>query len=502
MDFRQMSNRTARWPALPAYVALPTGALTLLCVGACAAALHGRMSGEAVAVTCGALVCGLASVSEANAALPLGVVAWMTASAFGRPPYGQLQPAGHQAASAAVAVTTAVALGATVMQIAQCRSSSRRTRSRRTLRPVTGLVAFATAVDRRRQALGLLLALVVLPLLTVTLTGLRAQLSLTDNLLIYLLAVVGVSLVGVFWPAVIAAIGACMLLNWYFTVPFHTFTIAEPDNLLALLLFIVVAISVSSVVHLAARRLVLARRSQDEAEALAQLAASVLGGDDTPRAVLEHLQTTLGVGSELLERSGDRWVRVAACGDSASAQRHLVPARADVALVVYGDAGEHSSRLLQAASNQAAAALDRDRLRTQAAQAEALAAGNRMRTALLAAVSHDLRTPLASIKASGSSVRQAAVQWSPDDRAALLENVEEGTDRLDALIANLLDMSRLHTGALQPYLAPASVDEIVPLAVQATTDDAHPVELDIPDNLPLVSTDAGLVERAVANLLS
>src|SRR4051794_41161694 len=84
MDFRQMSNRTARWPALPAYVALPAGALTLLCVGACAAALHGRMSGEAVAVTCGALVCGLASVSEANAALPLGVVAWMTASAFGR----------------------------------------------------------------------------------------------------------------------------------------------------------------------------------------------------------------------------------------------------------------------------------------------------------------------------------------------------------------------------------------------------------------------------------
>src|SRR5206468_4366690 len=116
-----------------------------------------------------------------------------------------------------------------------------------------------------------------------------------------------------------------MLLNWYFTVPFHTFTIAQPDNLLALLLFIVVAISVSSVVHLAARRLVVARRSQDEAEALAQLAASVLGSEDTPRVVLEHLHATLGVDSELLERSGGRWVRVAACGESTGAKRNLVP---------------------------------------------------------------------------------------------------------------------------------------------------------------------------------
>src|SRR4051794_11530474 len=498
---RAVSDTRARWPAVPAYVALPAGTLALLCVGACAAALHGRMSGAAVAITCAVLVCGLASVSEAKSALPLALVGWMTATAFARAPYGQLQPATRQAASAAVAVTIAVALGATVMQIAQCRSSSRRTRSRRTLRPVTGLVAFATAVDRRRQALGLLLALVVLPLLTVTLTALRAQLSLTDNLLIYLLAVVGVALVGGFWPAVVAAIGACMLLKWYFTGPFHTFTIAQPDNLLALLLFIVVAVSVSSVVHLAARRLVLARRSQDEAEALAQLAASVLGGEDTPRAVLEHLQTTLGVGSELLERTGGRWVRVAACGNSATAQRQLVPARADVALVVYGDVGEHSSRLLQAAANQAAAALDRDRLRTQASQAEALAAGNRMRTALLAAVSHDLRTPLASIKAGITSLRQSDVHWSPEDEADLLATIEESSDRLDSLIANLLDMSRVQTGALQPYLRPAAIDEIAPLALRGLAG-AEAVHLDVPESLPLVLTDAGLLERALANLLT
>jgi two-component system sensor histidine kinase KdpD len=154
------------------------------------------------------------------------------------------------------------------------------------------------------------------------------------------------------------------------------------------------------------------------------------------------------------------------------------------------------------AASQAAAALDRDRLRTQAAQTEVLAAGNRMRTALLAAVSHDLRTPLASIKASVSSLRQRDVRWSPEDRESLLENVEGATDRLDALIANLLDMSRLHTGSLQPFLAPSAVDEIVPLAVQSLAVDSRLVELDVPETLPLVCTDAGLLERVIANVLT
>ena len=108
--------------------------------------------------------------------------------------------------------------------------------------------------------------------LTLVVTSLRAQLSLTDNLLIYLLAVVAVAVVGGFWPAVFAAVAASLLINWYFTTPYHTLTIAEPDNLLALLLFIVVAIAVSSIVHLAASRLVDARRSRAEAEALARLA--------------------------------------------------------------------------------------------------------------------------------------------------------------------------------------------------------------------------------------
>lgn len=481
-----MASQRRRWPVYPAYLAVPIAATALLCAGATSAELAGRLPGVALAVLSGLVVAVGGAVTEPKAVAPLAVIAWMSASSFARPPYGSLQPTGRQAAVSAICVGAAALVGAATGG---------------TLKPVRGLAPFAPALDRRRQVAGGLLAVVVLPALTLVVTSLRAQLSLTDNLLIYLLAVVAVAVVGGFWPAVFAAIGASLLINWYFTPPYHTFTIAEPDNLLALLLFIVVAIAVSSVVHLAARRLVDARRSRGEAEALALLAGSVLGREDTPAVVLQHLHATLAVGAELLERVGDRWVRVAHCGDLSAGEQRRILARDDVALVVHGGLPPDSDRLLDAAAGQAAAALDRDRLRAQAAQAEALAAGSRMRTALLAAVSHDLRTPLASIKASISSLRQSDVSWSPADEAALLATIEESSDRLDSLIANLLDMSRVQTGALQPFLRPAAVDEIAPLALRGIAGGER-VRLDVPETLPLVLTDAGLLERALANLLA
>lgn len=493
-----MTSATRGWSQLPAYVAVPAGAAALLFVGAVTSALHGRLSDTAVAIVCGVVVLVFAAAADVRAAVPLAVVAWMTAAAFGHPPYAALDPTANEAAVAAVTTGAGAVVGAGLGAVMRLMTAAR---EEVTLGAVTGLAAFASAVDRRRRLYGWLLAVILLPVLTVVTTNLRAQLSLTDNLLIYLLAVVVVAVVGGFWPAVFAAVGAGLVINWYFTRPYHTLTIAEPDNLLALLLFIVVAVTVSSVVHLAARRLVLAQRAQAEAEALARLAKSVLGDEDTPAAVLAHLHRTLIVGAELHERAGDRWARIASCGDTSGARAQRILARDDLALVVFGEVPDDSRRLLEAAAGQAAAALDRDRLRTQAAQAEALAAGNRMRTALLAAVSHDLRTPLAALKASITSLRQSDVQWSPQDEAAFLQTIEESTDRLDSLIANLLDMSRIQTGALQPYLRPAAVDEIAPLALRGV---AHgdQVRVDVPDTLPLVRTDAGLIERALANLLA
>jgi two-component system sensor histidine kinase KdpD len=368
--------------------------------------------------------------------------------------------------------------------------------------PRRSLADFVSAVDGRRRRRGIALAAVSLVVLTVVLSALRHDLSLADVLLIYLLDVVGVAVVGGFGPAVLSAAAASLCLNWFFTPPLHTLTIEEPRNLLALLLFVLVAMSVSSVVHVAARRATLAAQSAGEAHEMLILARTVLGANDTPAAVLDHLHNSLGVAAELQERVGTTWVRLAAGGscDGASTTEEFV-VRPDLRLLVDDPSGQVPSALLEAAARLSAAALDRERLRTQASQAEALEAGNRMRTALLAAVSHDLRTPLASIKASISSLRQPDVAYSAADERELLATVEDSADRLDSLITNLLDMSRLQTGALQPFVQPVSVEEVAPLALHGLAG-AGTVRLDIPEGLPLLRADAGLLERALANLLS
>jgi two-component system sensor histidine kinase KdpD len=263
-----------------------------------------------------------------------------------------------------------------------------------------------------------------------------------------------------------------------------------------------VAVAVSSFVHLSAHRQAQAARSAKETASLLALAQTVLGGADTPADVLDHLTSTHGGHAELLERSGGRWIKVAESGTANPAATSIrFEVRPDLALEVSGQRSSATTSLLAGFTAQAVAALDRARLRTQAAQAEALAEGNRMRTALLAAVSHDLRTPLASIKASVSSLRQTDVAWTPKDEADLLATVEENADRLDALIGNLLDMSRLQAGSLAPFLRPTAVDEVAPVALRGL-DDADQMRIMVPEGLPLVKADPGLLERVLANLFS
>jgi len=464
----------------------------------------------------------------------MGAAAWLTAAGFSSPPYAQLKFTWPQGVRAALVIggCAVVGMGASMLmrrlsssftlwivdvsEDAKFAGARAAAESAETEAPPQGMAGstgesqrgrWARAanrlggIDRRRQLAGVLLV-ALLPLLTTLLARLRGSLSLSDDLLIYLVAVVGVALVGGFWPAVLAAVAASMLLNWYFTPPVHTFTIADPQNMLALLLFITVAVTVSSVVHLAARRAVQAVRSGEDAAALLALAQTVLGGDDSPVAILDHLTATRGGRAELTERVASAWVRVALSGTAPSGARQTrVRAGSNLTLVTAGQTEAITPRLLDGFAAQAAAALERDRLRTQAAQAEALAEGNRMRTALLAAVSHDLRTPLASIKASVSTLRQTGVQLTAEDEEALLATVEGSADRLNDLIGNLLDMSRLSTGSLEPLLRPASIDEVAPLAHQEL-DNPLNVQLVVPDDLPLVRTDPGLLERVLANLFA
>ena len=508
---------------VPAPYVLPAGFAVFLAVGTVAAALHGRLNAAGVLVACAA-VAGITSfVAEPVASVLLAGIGWLTVVGFSRPPYAQLRPTGSAATRAAVVVGVTALVGAGLglvfrwywrrltlvsmstyggMRAPRAAPKRALTTDAVPAADLPGGTGPPSGISMRRRVAGVALAAAVLPPVTVILVAGRPHLNLADDLLIYLVVVVAVTVLGGFWPAVLAAVAASLLLNWYFTEPIHTFTIAQPKEMLALLLFVTVAVAVSSVVHLAARHAVQAARAREEAASLLELAQTVLGGADSPAAVLEHLTRTHGGQAELAERVAGRWIRAASSGVEGSLPAaSRIDIRSDLILLVTGQTDSATPALLAGYAAQAAAALDRERLRTQAAQAEALAEGNRMRTALLAAVSHDLRTPLASIKASVSSLRQTDVEWSEADQADLLATIEQNADRLDALIGNLLDMSRLHTGSLQPFLRPTAIDEVAPVALLGL-DDSLRVEMAVPDGFPLVLADPGLLERVLANLFS
>lgn len=237
------------------------------------------------------------------------------------------------------------------------------------------------------------------------------------------------------------------------------------------------------------------------------LAGSVLRGETTQDALLERVRETFAMESvALLERQSE--VEPWTCAGSVGPTPVARPEDADVDMPVGGHMAlalsgrvlpAEDRRVLGAFAAQAAVVLDRQRLRVEAEQAREHAEGDRIRTALLAAVSHDLRTPLATIKVSVTSLRSADVEWSEEDRAELLVGIEEGADRLDHLIGNLLDMSRLETGTVQPLIRATDLDEVVPMALGGVPDGS--VRLDIPEDLPLVAVAPGLLERAVANVV-
>jgi two-component system sensor histidine kinase KdpD len=374
------------------------------------------------------------------------------------------------------------------------------------------------ALNRKRRLTGWAVAVAGLPLLTAALLPFRDVLSLPSEILLFLCLVVGVALIGGTWPALVAAVGGSLLLNWYFTPPIGRLTIADPENVLALAVFVLVAAAVSTIVDLAARRTREAARARADAETLSTLAGHVLRGEAALPSLLGRLRETFGLSSvTLLERIGEptpddqsepaAW-RIAATSGAAPCTS---PAVADtdvkindtLVLAVRGRLLEASDRrVLEAFAAEAAVALRQERLQEEAEQVRPLAEADRMRTALLAAVSHDLRTPLSAAKAAVESLRSREVAWTPSDREELLATADESLDRLDRLVENLLDMSRLQAGVLGLSLQPVALEDVVPRAI----DDLGPlrtrVEGDISVELPEIQADPALLERVLVNLMT
>ncbi|MFC5749858.1 ATP-binding protein [Actinomadura rugatobispora] len=383
----------------------------------------------------------------------------------------------------------------------------------------------AWGVPAKRRNAGFAAAAAGLPLLTFFLDHTRDQLSLTSEILLFQAAVIGVAMIGGLFPAIFAAIAGSLLLNYYFTPPLYTFTINQPEAFLQLMVYVVVGMTVSTIVDVTARKSREAARAQTESQILSILAGDILRGDapaggrrdSTALAgILERLRETYGLASvTLLERDPDEpatpdtlrdpdaWIVVATvggepCTSPDAGETDILVDDDALALVLRGRTLPAADRrVLEAFAAQAAVALRHRRLAEAAEQVRPLAAADRMRTALLNAVSHDLRTPLASAKAAVDSLRSPDVDWSAEDQDELVATAAESLERLDRLVANLLDMSRLQAGSLGVTRRPLAAEDIVPRAAG----DATGVRIRVPDGLPELLADPALLERVLANLI-
>jgi len=376
------------------------------------------------------------------------------------------------------------------------------------------LPSLAGGLTPRRRLAGLVTAVVSLAALTPICAALRDQLSLAANVSLYLLVVIVTSLVGGFYPALAAAIAGSLLLNFYFVEPLHTFTIAAPENVVALVIFLLSAVLVSQVVDIAARRSSQATRATAEAETLSTFAGSLLRGEQGLTALLERVRETFAMRSVSLLKhaTGGRaspsvpgqWTTVATVGDNAPACPTDGDAFAAIddeqTLVLRGrPLPAEDQRVLSAFAAQVGVAYRQGQLAEAAAAVEPLAESERQRTALLNALSHDLRTPIASAKAAVTSLRAPDIAWADAERRELIDTADAALDRLTDLVTNLLDLSRVQAGVLPVLTAPVGLDDVVPRALDSIAA-ARDVDLDLPDDLPAVIADAGLLERVVANL--
>jgi len=368
-------------------------------------------------------------------------------------------------------------------------------------------------------------AAVLLPFaLAAALLPWRDSLGLSTVLLVFLLGVLGNALIGGALPAAAAAVIAGLLANYLFTPPFGSFTITQPENAFALVVFLIVGVTVASVVDRSTIRARQAAQGKAEAQLVAAAATSVINSTDPVHAVLEQARVGFGMRSVQLVSTVDAptgtYRVVSSAGPDVAldpttsgtddAPGSVGPDGADVTvpagpsdsgwvLAMYGRPLPPSDlRLVEVFAAQSVLAVDRERMTREAERGERLRQTDNVRTAVLAALSHDLRTPLSTIKASVSSLRDRSITWSEADQTELLAATDAAADQLDALLENLLDLSRLQTGAVVPLRRPSSVDEVVHKAMIGIPGDR--VHDTIPDDLPLIDTDAGLLERVIANI--
>lgn len=379
----------------------------------------------------------------------------------------------------------------------------------------SGNWSWLTGSSRKRHLASWLAALVVpSAICAVAALVLDPLLGIGGESALFFIGVLVVALLGGVAPAALSAVLSGLLLNYFLVEPRYTFTISEPDSAVTIVVLLAVAVAVAALVDGAANRAREARNASQEAELLTLFAGSVLRGADLT-TLLERVRETYSqrAVSLLREPAG-----VVACvGDGPCSD----PETADTAIEVTDERSreEHAPsdefwlllagrkleardrRVLTAVAKQAAGLVRQRELTEEAGRAEAIAQADELRRALLSAVSHDLRTPLAAAKAAVSSLRADDVGFSPEDTAELLATVEESIDQLTTLVGNLLDSSRLAAGVVAPQLRQVYLEEAVHRAILGTSGAAGPDRIKVEVGVTAALADPGLLDRVLVNVL-
>ncbi len=358
-------------------------------------------------------------------------------------------------------------------------------------------------LGRVRVMVGFAMAIVV-PVLLQLLLAASPSHNIATAVLVQLSGSVAVALVGGLWPALLGALWSSALVNFFSVPPLGTLTISDPQNLLALLVFAGVSSAVAVVVDLSARRSKEAARARSEAATLGDLTRGATTAEDTVVGLLEQAVDVFQVRRAALYDSTPGhagWRLVAAAGDEApDDNENIEQIDATTRLVLTGRVLPASDRrLLGAFGSHLSAQLERRQLAASRREVMRLAESNTMRTSILRAVSHDLRTPLAGIKLAVGGLRQPGIHYTEQEEQELLSTIDECSDRLDVLVGNLLDMSRITSDSVNALIKPVRWFDVIPAALHGVP--AGRVRVDLLPNMPEVDADAGMLERVVANIV-
>lgn len=357
------------------------------------------------------------------------------------------------------------------------------------------------ALTRRRMLGGFVAALLGGPVLTWFLRSMpRSDDAITADVLAYQLLVVVVALIGGLFPAVFAALLSGVTLDFFFIDPLYTITISEPAHLVMLILYILIAILVSVVVDQAARRHRAANRSAAESALLANVSGSVLRGADALQALLNQTREAFSLlGVRLVEHHGE----VLSAGvPGPGAPDTVLSVGQHGTLELHGrDLPASDRRALAAIVSQLEAVLDFRAVSATASELGPLAEADRVRSALLQAVGHDLRRPLAAATTAVTALRSTEVAYGLEDRAELLETADESLHALSVLVTDLLDVSRLQAGMLGVNKTLISVEDVLLPALEEAGLGPADIEVEVPPDLEQVSADSVLMQRIVVNLL-